>query len=301
MTVFMRTPSGLRNLAKFHSADITVYIEGRCLPDGHKSGDIITYDELYYQAILSTINDKVSYKIKTVGCKKSVLEYSKNIKENNIKNCFSIIDSDWEGVLTSWLPDSRLIHTYGYSWENEFWTADLIVRTLRELMPSIRDVDEENVKNMVSRAAYRLARVSKIDCITKLHGIKFIPSSKKSAGVDIQPLIYFLAPAEEIRKFNQRVNSIRKEINKCSVSHDVRTAIEHRPAEKVIRGHLWEFSSICILSYFYKLFSGEKSISKYVVKATAHNVFARTVRRFLTPVVVEYYQIAIDEALATST
>ncbi len=300
MTAFMRTPSGLRNLAKFYSADVMVYVEGRCLPEHHKLTDTLTQDELYYAAVLKEINGAINYKIKVVGCKDSVAEYAKSIKNDNIKNCFCIVDSDWEGLLTSWLPDPRLIHTHGYSWENDFWTVSLIIRVLRDLMPLIPGIEDNIVKNTVERAAHRLARISRIDCVTKLHGTKFIPSSETSVGVPINPSIYFFVPTQEIRKFNKNVESLRESVKSCSVSRDVYNALKDEVPEKIIRGHLWEFLSICVISYFYKIFSGEKSIPTYIIKSTAINAFARAAHHMLDPLVMSHYRAAVNKALIAS-
>lgn len=301
MSVFMRTPSGLRNFARFHGAELTIYIEGRSELEGAAPSDRVTYDELYYRAILHDVAAERRFVFKVVGCKDSVMEYARSIKENNINNCFSIVDRDWEGITSSCLNDPRLVYTNGYSWENDFWTLNLVMQTLTDLLPTIRTLESEPVRKMMERAAHRLGRVSKIDCLTKLHGIKFIPSSKTSVGVELQSSVTFLVGIKEIKKYGHRARAQRAAISACSVSKAMHPHIVKSSSERIIRGHLWEFVCTYIASYFYKLLSAEKSIPRNIIKTTSINAFSRGASQYLSPEALSHYRQTVGNAIAAAS
>ena len=301
MSVFMRTPSGLRNLAKFYGAEVTVYIEGKSEPDDIVSVDRVTYDELYYRAVFKDVAAERRFVFKVVGCKETVAAYAKSIKENDIKNCFAIVDRDWEGLVSSWLRDPRLVHTNGYSWENDFWTSSLIMRTLADLVPTVRELEGERVRVMIERASHRLGRISKIDCLTKLHGQKFIPSSKNSVGVNPQSSATFLVDMKEIKKYGHRARDQRASIGACSLTKAMHPHVVKEPSDRIVRGHLWEFVCIHIVSHFYKFFSGEKSIPRNVIKSASINAFSRGASQFLSPGALSHYKKTIGEAVAAAS
>ncbi|MFY1865507.1 DUF4435 domain-containing protein [Achromobacter xylosoxidans] len=301
MSVFMRTPSGLRNFARFHGAELTIYIEGKSELDSIASVDRVTYDELYYRAVLKDVASERRFVFKVVGCKESVVAYAKNIRENDIKNCFAIVDRDWEGLISSWLRDPRLVHTNGYSWENDFWTLSLVMRTLADLLPTIREIEGEPVRIMIERASHRLGRISKIDCLTKLHGEKFIPGNKNTVGVNPQSSAAFLVDAKEIKKYGQRARDQRTAISACSLTKAMHPHVVKEPSERIVRGHLWEFVCIYIVAHFYKFFSGEKSIPRNVIRNASINAFSRGASQYLSPGALSHYRKTIGEALAAAS
>ena len=185
---FFRSNSGLRNYALFHGAVCTIYIEGRSKIQNDETLGLKnrTYDEIFYSSILlKAIPDK-KFTIKSVGSKNEVLAYAKKICNDNIKNSFVIIDRDHEGILSSIIENSRIIRTYGYSWENDFWTKKLCLGTLNELTLQDPTSRKYIFYKKYEKISYRISRISKIDILAKIHGIKYIPNTDKSVGITLE-------------------------------------------------------------------------------------------------------------------
>lgn len=295
---FARTPAGLSNLARFHSVEYTVFIEGRNLPEGHRLMNFLTYDELYYRGLLKLFSLK-SCKIKVVGSKNHVSYYANEITSGRIANAIAILDRDYEGILSSWVNDRRLLCTRGYSWENDFWTDRLVIAVLRSLMPNVANFNEKEVIAMLDRASRRVARLSKIDFLTKLYDVKFIPNKDRNIGLELNPEKYSVVVLSDLKPLFEKVRKSGR-LNlmlRCALVKYFSGCLNSFPRRNVVRGHLWEAVCIRVISHFYKKYTGERTITNTVIKNTAFSVWSGGVADVLGDTANFYYARRVRSAI----
>lgn len=294
---FTRTTSGLQNYAKFFSADVTVYIEGRSQNNGKGLSKGKTFDEIFYTSLLKVVNTEKRFIIKPVGSKQDVISYANKISTEDVRNCLAIIDRDYENFLSCWTGDPRLIRTKGYSWESDFWNSAIVASTVHQLAVTHEPLSIDMVRESMKRCAHRLGRVSKIDFIYKILDQKFIPSSKKSVGMEIKPKCRFFSSIKDIRKYKEKLGDSRFRLKQCSTARYFYEKIKTVAGQEFIRGHLWEYACLCIIANFYMQITGERSLPSVVGKNTAFSLFVDKGAKMLEDNVLAHYVEAVTSAL----
>lgn len=286
---FMRSNYGIQNYAFFKNAVCTIYIEGRSVKGKMASNKIPTFDEFFYQSILAKIRPDLKFSIKVVGCKNDVLAYADRIEKNNIKNAFAVVDKDHEGILSSILMDGRVVRTWGYSWENDFWSRSLCFQILKDVVAGQGNAGRNEFYGKYRRVAHRLSRISKIDLLSKIHGKKFIPSNENSVGLNVDGRNFFGVSIFEIRKLKYPDKMGRASIIKCDVVGEVYKNTANVPFGKIIRGHLWEHACIQLIACAYKERSGEKSLPNNLVKNLSFSRFSENPKLYLSKEIYSHY------------
>ena len=288
---FTRTSNGLRNYHSFYDSDIVVYIEGRMENKEETEGiDTNTIsDVIFYNSLFKTLSPYEKIKIKIVGCKKNVLDYHDKIVKENIENSYTVIDRDYDGMLFSRVATDKLIVTHGYSWENDFWSSKLCSEIIKDI-----SLDEKKANEIIeikyNRSIKRLCIINRANIISQYFCNSIFPINKKggSKGFKYDVGSKFPLSVQEVRRLlamlpveTKHDANIKKLINATKVNFT-----------NLIQGHFYEFMTIQILLYAYKISSGiSHNIADFsMIKSMALNKFKLKPNYFLEAKTLEHYE-----------
>jgi len=250
MTVFSRTASGLANYHKFHGADFTAYVEGKSDHGGTES-IIKTNDIYYYEYLLRVASRGKNPKIKCVGNKEAAFEYARKIREGGIPGSIVIVDKDLEGLTSSPLDQYPVIRTFGYSWENEMWTANTMSAILDSLTHSNPSATAE-IDKYTPILAKRLRFLSSLDAASQTHGVALLTKRSSLCGVS------FNFPRVTVAEIGRLTGKFRASpAFGCDVSREVvREGLRLDPRQ-VIQGHFWSNVAQRLVAHIYKKLTGD--------------------------------------------
>lgn len=281
---FTRTAHGIANYRRFYGAEVVVYIEGK---EEKYIGASKRADEAFYGALIGTLLNSKSIKVKVVGNKSNALSYHKKIVEGNLKNSIVFIDRDIDDVVASIVSTPNLYYTYGYSWENDLWSLELCRAVLGDL--TFGNVDADNtLKHNYTLGKRRLSGICLLDIGCQINGSTILPKNKGACGVNFCYKSKFLINRREWSRLSLKFRSLG--YDSCALTRALIVRARSLDIDKVIQGHLWEHASISMLGYLYKRESGAASAPNEMIKRIALSTFARDPKRYLTPESLAYYQ-----------
>jgi len=258
MTYFLRSPSGIANLHRFHGADFMVFTEGRIPFDPIKEQQA-PVDVFYYEFLLSAASGGRKPKVKCVGNKATALEYAKRIQNDRITKTIVIVDKDFEGVTSSPLPIFPIIRTYGYSWENELWAANNVKAVLIQITNATAEVNEQ-VDKYVPRLAKRLKFLALLDAAAQTSGIAILNKGSSLGGVHYS---YPNITAKEVGRIaNKFKNSTAAN---CPIARQILTQNAAAEFGSVIQGHFWANMIMQFIISLYKKINNDTAPSKTVL------------------------------------
>lgn len=287
---FTRTKSGLQNYIKFYNADAIIYIEGRVA--NIRSDEVIedykSYDIMYYSSIFKLLSPYNNVKVKIVGSKSNVLDYHDKIIKNSIPYSYAVIDRDYDGILYSRINKEKLIYTYGYSWENDFWTCDLCLEVLK-LISLDHDISFNIFKTKFNRSVKRVSLLNRINIISKYNGAELFPISVKGGdrGFRFDVASKFPLCVGEFKRISSKVESkILSDYNFTGLKDATNLSYN-----RLIQGHFFEYMMVNIVSYAYKLSLNHKNniLDITMIKNLAFNQFKLKPDFFLPPDALKHY------------
>lgn len=279
---FTRSKSGLKNFGRFFGAELTLYVEGRLLTELPVE-DPTRPDTKFYNALCSEYLSGRKVKIKLTGNRRSALGYHDKIISSSIPNSLVIVDRDYDGLLLSPLEKSKLILTYGYSWENDFWTEPLLLSTLNISTASDRAViDLTSIK--LRRTLRRLAKLSALNAATHINGASIFITKKNSKGLSIDASSMFPISRSEYRRLSRSVT------NMCGIMTEVHRAALKTCRENIIQGHLLEYVSLFLLSYAYTMSTSTVLKNNTILVNIALSLFSDNPKAYISPEADDYYR-----------
>ena len=286
---FTRSRSGLKNFGRFFGADLTLYVEGRLLTQLPVE-DPTRPDTKFYNALCSKYLSGRKVKIKLTGNRKSALGYHEKIISSSIPDSLVIVDRDYDGLLFTPIDKPKLILTYGYSWENDFWTEALILHTL-----NISTASDTNVLNIAStqlrRTLRRLAKLSALNAAAHIDGASIFPSKKNSKGLSIDGSSMFPISKSEYRRIARNLTSM------CEVMKGVHSSALRTCQEKIIQGHLLEYVSLFLISYIYTMSTSTVLKNNTILVNIALSLFSGDPSAYITPAADDYYRREFARAI----
>jgi len=282
----MRSAHGMQNYRTFVGADFMLYVEGRRLTN-EPIEDPGTYDHKYYEAILKTFVPGKNVKIKLIGGKANALDYHDEIITKKINKSYVLIDKDYDGLLYSRFDSKVLLTTFGYSWENDFWTDGLCYTTLGCLTIDDRDaIDKFDVK--LRRSVPRLKKISSLSACAHVNGKGLFLPEARSKGISITAHSSFPIKREEFSRVFR--GQYKKEGDYCYCTRSVYSAAIKLPHDSIIQGHLYEHLVLTLMSHEYKLATRETTCAPAMVKNVAFSHFLKSPRNYLSVQAIEHYE-----------
>ncbi|MBA1427177.1 MULTISPECIES: DUF4435 domain-containing protein [Pseudomonas fluorescens group] len=279
---FTRTKSGLKNFGRFFGAEITLYVEGRLLTSTPIE-DPTRPDTKFYKALCSEYLSGRKVKIKLTGNRKSALGYHEKIIRSSIPNSLVIVDRDYDGLLLSPLVKPKLIMTYGYSWESDFWTEPLLLHTLNISTASdVSAVDLASVK--LRRTLRRLSKLSALNAAAHIDGASIFTGKKNSKGLNIEASSIFPISLSEYRRLSKNLPDM------CHVMMEVHRAALSSASENIIQGHLLEYVSLFLLSYAYTASTNSVLRNDAILVNIALSLFSDNPSAYISQAADDYYR-----------
>lgn len=281
MNAFTRSAAGLNNIRHFYDAQFNLYIEGKKPASSPQSAK--TADFHFYSNLLKKIRPNTKFKIHILGNKKTVLAYAKKLRDNNTSHSIVIVDKDLEGVISSHLPLSPIITTYGYSWENELWSINTVSAILHDLT-NTSPISQLNPAISLTKIAKRLKYISALDAGAQTSGKNILPKTSNLCGVNV---VYPSIPIKEISRISDIYRSTPA--YGCSVSSGVIKIASKKPHEEIIQGHFWSNVAQGYIRNIYKKITGDSFPSKSVLLNLALSYMRKDTINALGPHVIHRY------------
>lgn len=286
---FTRTRSGLKNFSRFFGAEITLYVEGRLL-NQLPIEDPTRPDTKFYNALCSKYLSGRKIKVKLTGNRKNALGYHEKITRSSIPNSLVIVDRDYDGLLLSPLAKPKLILTYGYSWENDFWTEALLLHTL-----NISTAADENAINLAStklrRTLRRLTKLSALNAAAHINGESIFTGKKNSKGINIDASSLFPISLSEYKRLANNLPDM------CQVMATVHRTALRIARENIIQGHLLEYVSLFLLSYAYTASTNSTLRNNAILVNIALSLFSENPSAYISPEADDYYRNEFARAI----
>lgn len=169
--------------------------------------------------------------------------------------------------------------TYGYSWENDFWTLELCEAVIATLTMNDASLTKK-VKQSWNMTFKHTAKISSFDAACQINGITILPKKGNSCGIKLSLKKCSFIQHDE---FKRHVKNYRNNLVKCDISNEIlRIAMSQSPC-KIVQGHLWEFIAITIISEYYKVSTKHKTATKEMIKNIAFSEFIENPLKYLTP------------------
>lgn len=281
MSTFSRTAAGIRNYPSFYGVDFIVFTEGK---DQSDQSPEERPDVQYFKTVLTEASGGLLPKVKCIGNKKAALDYAYEIGLHSIPNSIVVVDNDFEGIISSPLVTGNVIRTYGYSWENEMWTHNLIKRVSSIISASNKKVAciiDGSFRKLEKRAKY----LSILDLATRFYGVALLNKSKSLGGIRFA---FPHLPLAEIRRMRSVFDSTPA--LRCSFCRQIIAKVSSLNAQKIIQGHLWENISFRLITSAFKTITDDTFPSNGVLRRIGFSVLNEDISKAVGPSVLSYYR-----------
>jgi hypothetical protein len=185
---FVRTKSGISNLHLFLNCEYVVFVEG---------GESISYediqsnkvsqtsiDALFWKKLFQIFDVRQSVAFRAVGSKATLKAIADDVKNNKVENTIVAMDSDSDKYLKQDIVSSRVLYTYGYSWENDAYhpTALLSVFTTWQTNAELELKAKDWIYSAYENLEKDLKRLVTLDVLLASYGQILIP---RNSGHDL--------------------------------------------------------------------------------------------------------------------
>ncbi|MEN4766326.1 DUF4435 domain-containing protein [Pantoea agglomerans] len=279
---FTRTSGGLNAQAFFYNSDYIVYIEGK---DKESHGE--TFDEKFYQTMLQNFLPHRKITIKVAGSCSDILTVHSKVKKEGITNTFCFIDRDYSGIKFNYIPDYRLIQTYGYSWENDFWSEKLCCFVIGCFTNHSKAASED----FSSKARLGLKRISflhRVNISYSFFGGKIFTLGSKGGfdGITYDAKSKFLISKDEMIRI---LTPLKAHPDYSGIAMYCKTIIQ--PLERVIQGHYLEYVTLRSIRDVVKTHSpGNTTAPENTIKNISFSHFMLKPLNYLSSDASTYYQ-----------
>lgn len=209
---FTRTNSGLSNSAKFHGVDYLIYAEGGEY-DVELKCSKWAIDTVFWGSIFSRYLPDLKYKFRAMGSKENIVPIAEKLSGAQISNAIVVMDRDHDSYRDCMIKHPCVIYTYGYSWENDAWRAELIISKLKKLAPE-RQITAEmaaSIRERWNNFHSDFKRLVFVDVLCSLRRVKGVDREKYWGYVDQRDISRLRVKREKFRSLIRDVKSKRIE------------------------------------------------------------------------------------------
>lgn len=281
--LFSRSNHGLNNIHLFYGVEVVIYIEGETSPE--------KYDENFYKTILNNLLHIKSERFKIIplgGCENVKKRYEE-ILLNNISNSICVLDRDYSFIKQSIIYNPKLLKfSYGYSWENDFWSDKIIYRII-EFLSGGRVSQLDNFEELLSNTKKYAKKLSCYDLLSQIHAECVLDKSKASFGVrlDYDPSSFSIISPSEIKRVRGKLSV---NVLSCLVSKGIYKDVFKVIPEKMIQGHFWKKISLVLIVQVLKIIRiSSTTVSEEIIFNIAQTIFNEDINVFMDEKVKEYY------------
>lgn len=204
---FLRTPAGICNYSLFYDVDCIIYVEGIEQKDTGESDDIY-----FWESICKNFLPKRKVRVKSCGGSKDKLRKILDtiILHDQKNNIYIAKDKDYDSYISSMFDhaNERLLHTYGYCFENDIVNINIFKNLLCRIVRN--RLIEEEISDAVDlymeyfRKKFYWLIIA--DIIASGRGGKAIDKQNKTGGV-IEHISCKVAPTVNRKKTLERLKN----------------------------------------------------------------------------------------------
>ncbi|THD39462.1 DUF4435 domain-containing protein [Enterobacteriaceae bacterium ML5] len=263
---FIRTNSGISNLAAFYGVDFIAFTEGG--GSSFSMAEVMrgafnkaSVDIKFWSGLFSRYNFDKKVHFRALGSKTCSKELRALILDGSVRNIIVTCDSDLDDYFENKDQSPYILYTYGYSWENDVWHPDFVMEQIKSFMFT-QELGEEHSENFrkayatLECDAYRLLkletifRTAGVSLITDVNGERFIRGK--------------LLPKIQTNQVIQLIKEKKVSIQRPAV---IDKKIDNSSALRYCYGKLVEAFGLSMISYICKSSDGIKNVPKDIVVA----------------------------------
>lgn len=144
---FRRSDAGVSNYKHFLKVDYIAYVEGKT-------------DLQYWESLFAIFRPQLRVRFEKKDGIENLSDIVDGVLRGDIQNVFVCRDADYRPLIGGDQTHPRLLRTYGYSYENDFFTEDAAAAVARLIAP--RPINENFLKRAFRRYTSRLAKVGEM-------------------------------------------------------------------------------------------------------------------------------------------
>lgn len=277
---------GRSNRALFYGVDRIVYVEG----GRDDKGPVEAFDGLFWKHIFNIFCPSLKVKILPRGGKESVLEFAEALNEDS-RNVIVAVDRDYDGILGKMIDNPNVLYTFGYSFENDIFSREVLVDLFCNICPicdNVEDVDQA-IRDLIAQYCKDVWWSQLADVCGKLVGRKVIDRRQiqkyiASSSITVKPKIAKSVLAGEVYRANYGSSRPRLTM--------VPYKMENLPDLSV--GHLYASFCFKVLAYLHNIYSNTQKLTKDAVTSLAITTFVIYLSNNPRSKKAEYYQEALS-------
>lgn len=181
---FTRTNSGRSNLAAFLGVKYIIYSEGGEF-DKTLGKNRNSIDAIFWKGVFSRFFPDLDCIFRPMGSKVNLLPFARDIKDSKISNSIVVMDRDHDHHRNCLIVHPSILYTYGYSWENDAWRAELIISKLERISDNGVSAEvAENIRGKCRNFFIDFNRLVYVDVLCSLARVQGVHREKFWAIVD---------------------------------------------------------------------------------------------------------------------
>ena len=287
---FIRTPAGLSNQYLFYRVDAVVFVEGgestysfAQIMSGLSGSQSI--DVLFWQRLFLLFLPTKKFRFKPVGSKTTIKIIAHHIKNRTISHVYAAMDRDHDKIRGSLINAPGVLHTHGYSWENDVFGRSV----LKELFISMCCVSingigpDAEIDSCYDDFIRSIRWAVYADILLSHFNIQLFPRKNPgwiiSTRSDGKPTI-------DRRKISALINTAKSH-KRSSIS--LGTNIRYSPFDDCF-GHLISLYFYRVLAYLLKEHSKVPELPKHYAYTAAIDQFIRQLPQSSMTVQHQHYQ-----------
>jgi hypothetical protein len=265
----VRTAVGLANKPLFHDVDAIVYVEGG---ETHTGKPDQSLDVAFWRTVFNELAPRLRYRFEPKGGKRNLLQIAQEIITGNVQNSYVAIDSDFDRVFLQNIDHPQVLYTFGYAWENDIFSEDVLKETFYLLCPICKtEIDPGPMIHETIRVLKQDLRwLVRADIVASVHGISVIPRSSSYLRLVQEGRRTAMPKIARSRAFELVKEAKAKRSGKASTI----TAIDDDPIMNCY-AHLVGSLFVHIVGYLSQHYGKLKSVQNEVVFACAISCFQR--------------------------
>ncbi|MBD2539632.1 hypothetical protein [Coleofasciculus sp. FACHB-SPT36] len=190
---FRRTPSGLSNMHLFLQVDVVVFTEGGSV--SYSSSEVLSgayntqsVDLLFWTKIFKVFLPKKKLAFRAIGSKSTIKSIASDIALGSVKNVYVATDRDTDNFRGKLIKAPGVFYTFGYSWENDVWCADVVEEAFYTLCPVSRN--EVQVRSEINSCYEQFGKDIRwavyADILLSCHGSSLLPRGKPESVISFE-------------------------------------------------------------------------------------------------------------------
>lgn len=151
-----RTKSGLQNIHKLKGVDLIIYTEGGDNETLTKdqilegAGHEKSIDIRFWSKLFSQFYHGAKVKFLAVGGCLPLQQIAQEIADGNLNNVCVAMDRDYSNFWGTTVQHRRVIYTRTYSWENELYNTDVILRAFEQI--ALDNFEAHEIRSTIENA-----------------------------------------------------------------------------------------------------------------------------------------------------